>query len=141
MINGMVGVPLVSGRIDYFDELNFALAKEAVECYKVIRKDIPVSYAVYPTGTELMGKRSYVTVGLINEEQTHMYLAVWKVNARDDEVMIDLSKYISGNADVKMIYPQNDDKCSFKYSDALKKLTVKMDKNKYMARLFEIKMV
>jgi len=140
MINGMVGVPLISGRIDYFDELNFALAKEAVECYKEMRKDIPVSYAVYPTGTELMGNRSYVTAGLINEEKTHMYLAVWKVNARDDEVMIDLAKYISGKADVKMIYPKNDDKCSFKYSDALKKLTVKMDKSKYMARLFEIKM-
>lgn len=140
MINGMVGVPLISGRIDYFDEWNFALAKEAVECYKAIRKDIPVSYAVYPTGTELMGKRSYVTVGLINEEKTHMYLAVWKVNAYDDEVMIDLSRYISGDADVKMIYPHNDNKCSFKYADAVKKLTVKMDKSKYMARLFEVKM-
>ena len=139
MINGMVGVPLVSGRIDYFDELNFKLAKEAVDCYKAMRKDIPMSCAVYPTGTELMGNRSFITTGLINEEKSHLYLAVWKVNARDDEVMIDLSKYISGNACVEMIYPQNDDKCSFIYAHATKKLTVKMDKCKYMARLFEIK--
>ena len=87
-----------------------------------------------------MGRRSYVTVGLMNEEKTHMYLAVWKVNALEDEVMLDLSKYISGDADVKMIYPSNDDKCGYSYAVALKKLTVKMDKNKYMARLFEINM-
>ena len=140
MINGMIGVPLISGRIDYFDQLNFNLAKEAVDCYKAIRKDIGEYYAVYPTGTELMGRRSYITVGLMNEEKTHMYLAVWKVNAPDDEVMVDLSKYIRGNADVKMIYPSNDDKCGYNYAGAIKTLTVKMDKNKYMARLFEINM-
>lgn len=140
MINGMVGVPLISGRIDYFDELNFALAKEAVDCYKAIRKDIAKSYAVYPTGTELMGKRSYITAGIMNEEKTKMYLSVWKVNAYEDEVMVDLSKYIGGDADVKMIYPHNDDKCSYHYAKALKKLTVRMDKSKYMARLFEINM-
>lgn len=140
MINGMVGVPLISGRIDYFDQLNFDLAKEAVDCYKEIREDMAKSYAVYPTGTELMGKRSYITMGLMNEEKTKMYLSIWKVNAPDDEVMVDLSKYISGDADVKMIYPKNDEKCSYRYAKAIKKLTVKMEKAKYMARLFEINM-
>ena len=111
-----------------------------MDCYKAIRKDIGEYYAVNPTGTEHMGRRSYITSGLINEEKTHMYLAVWKVNAPDDEVMVDLSKYIRGNADVKMIYPINDGKCGYYYADAIKTLTVKMGKNKYMARLFEINM-
>ena len=138
MINGLVGVPFMSGRIDYLDDLNFALAKEGVECYKSIRKDIPECYAVYPTGMAHIGSREYQTLGLTNENRTYMYLAVWKRNARDDETVIDLSKYIPGDAEVSMIYPKNDKACGFTYAKSLKKLTVKMDKSKYMARLFKI---
>ena len=138
MINGLVGVPFISGRIDYFDELNFALAKEGVECYKSIRADIPHCYPVYPTGMEHMGIRTYMTFGLTDENRNYMYLAVWKINAPEDETVIDLSKYIPGNAEVEMIYPKNDKKCDFTYARSIKKLTVKMDKCKYMARLFKI---
>ena len=139
MLNGLVGVPLVSGRIDYFDELNFRLAKEAVDCYKAIRGDIVKSYAVYPTGMSLMGTRSFVTVGLLDEKKMQMYLAVWKVNAFDDEEVIDLSKYVGENARVEMIYPKQDMKCEFYYAESLKKLTVKLSGTKYMARMFKIK--
>lgn len=138
MVNGMVGVPLVTGRVDYFDELNFALAKEGIECYKSFREDIADSYGVYPTGTELMGKRAFITHGLINKEKTQMYLAVWKVDARDDEVVIDLSKYAGANSSAEMIYPRNDKKCGFTYAKSVKRLTVKMSDEKYMARLFKI---
>lgn len=140
MINGMVGVPFVSGRIDYFDELNFKLAKEAVDVYKKIRADIARSYAVYPTGRVLMGNRAFITVGLVNEEKTEMYLAVWKVNAADDETIIDLSKYAGEDASVEMIYPQCDRKCVYSYAKAVKRLTLKTPENKYVARLFKIKL-
>lgn len=138
MINGIVGVPLVTGRVDYFDDLNFALAKEGLDCYKEIRGDIAKSYAVYPTGTELMGKRAYITHGLINEQKTQMYLAVWKVDAKDEEVSIDLSKYAGADAEVEMLYPKKDVKCPFVYAKSLKRLTVKMSGERYMARLFKI---
>lgn len=140
MINGMIGVPLVSGRIDYFDDLNFKLAKEAIDCYKRIRGDIAKSYAVYPTGTALIGERSFVTAGLIDEKRTQMYLAVWKADALTDETVIDLSKYCGCDSSVKMIYPENDGKCEYVYSKALKKLTVKLSGTKYMARMFKIEL-
>ena len=140
MINGLTGVPLISGRIDCFDELNFKLAKEAVDCYKRIRDDVAKSYAVYPTGTALVGNRSFVTLGLADEKKTQMYLAVWKVNAFADEIMIDLSKYAGDDAEVEMIYPKNDTKCEFAYAKSLKKLTVKLAGTKYMARMFKIKL-
>lgn len=138
MINGMVGVLYMSGRIDYLDEKNYALVKEAVDTYKKIRPFISSSYAVYPTGMGTIGKREFVTVGLVNEEKTKMYLAVWKVDAPNDEIMIDLSKYIKDKATVKMVYPQKEEGCRFTYSDAAKRLTVKLEGNKFMARMFEI---
>lgn len=140
MINGLVGVPLVSGRIDYFDDLNLSLAKEAVECYKAIRKDIAKSYAVYPTGMPLMGERSFVSVGLVDENKSVMYLAVWKVNALRDEETIDLSRYAGDDANVKMLYPEKDTKCCFNYAKSLKKLTVRLSGARYMARMFKIEL-
>lgn len=139
MINGMVGVPFISGRIDCFDEKNLLLAKEGVEVYKEMRADIAKAYPVFPTGTATVGKREYVTLGLINGENAVMYLAVWNVNAYQDEIMLDLSKYVGQNASVEMIYPRNDEKCRFTYANALRRLTVKTEGEKYMARLFKIK--
>lgn len=136
MVNGMAGVPIMSGRIDYLDERNLVLTKEAVDCYKRIREEIPRLYAVYPTGMELIGNRSYITMGLGNEEKTRLYLFVWKVNAREEEVTIDLSRYIKEGAEATMLYPEQDDRCSFYYADAVRRLTVKMDFCKYMARVF-----
>lgn len=138
MINGILGVPFVTGRIDYFDDVNFDLAKEGIDCYKELRDEISKSYAVYPTGTELMGKRAYITHGLINKERTSLYLAVWKVDAKEDEAVVDLSKYVGANAGVEMLYPKNDVKCPFIYAKSTKRLTVKMSDEKYMARLFKI---
>lgn len=139
MVNGMAGVPMMSGRIDYLDERNLALAREAVDCYKSIRGCLPRSYAVYPTGMQLIGSRSYITMGLREDEGKQMLLFVWKVDAREDEVMIDLSGYIRDSAAVEMLYPKQDDRCCFHYADAAKRLTVKMDFCRYMARIFRVK--
>ncbi len=139
MVNGMAGVPMISGRIDYLDGRNLALAKEAVDCYKRIREVLAGSYAVYPTGMELIGNHAYITMGLRNEAGTQLYLFVWKVDAREDEVTIDLSGYIRDSATVEMLYPERDDRCCFYYADAAKRLTVKMDFCKYMARVFYVK--
>lgn len=140
MINGMVGVPLVSGRIDYFDELNFSLAREAIDVYKEIRSDIAEFYPVFPTGTGLMGNREFITAGLINKEKTEMYLAVWKINAAEDEIIIDLSKYAGEDASAEMIYPRRDERCRYSYAKSIKRLTVKTPEDKYIARFFKIKL-
>lgn len=138
MINGMLGVMYMSGRIDYLDEKNYALVRDGVEVYKKIRPFISSAYAIYPTGMSTIGKREFITAGLLNEKRTKIYLAVWKVDAPNDEVMIDLSRYINGKANVKMIYPKEDKKCRFTYSDTVGRLTVRLSGERFMARLFEI---
>ena len=85
-----------------------------------------------------MGKREFITAGLINREKNKIYLAVWKVDAPNDDIVIDLARYINGDARVNLVYPQNDNKCKFNYAVSTKKLTVKLEGSKYMARLFEI---
>lgn len=140
MINGMLGAPIISGRIDYLDDLNVALVKEAVACFKDIRKDIVQAHAVYPTGFGYIGGRSHVTFGLVNREKTLLYLAVWKINACEEETVIDLSKYAGNHAKVERLYPVHDEKCQYKYAETTKMLTVKMPENKYMGRLFRIRL-
>lgn len=138
MINGMLGVLYMSGRIDYLDEKNRLLVKEGVDTYKKIRSFIPKAYAIYPTGFGTVGKREFISVGLINSEKSKIYLAVWKVDAPDDDIIIDLAQYIRDDAVVNLVYPQNDDRCKFNYAVSTKKLTIRLEGNKYMARLFEI---
>lgn len=138
MINGMLGVLYMSGRIDYLDDKNRLLAKEGIDTYKKMRSFIPNAYAIYPTGFGTMGKREFITAGLINREKNKIYLAVWKVDAPNDDIVIDLARYINGDARVNLVYPQNDNKCKFNYAVSTKKLTVKLEGSKYMARLFEI---
>lgn len=138
MVNGMLGVLYMSGRIDYLDEKNKLLVKKGIDTYKNIRSFIPTAHAIYPTGFGTVGKREFVTVGLTDCEISKIYLAVWKVDAQNDDTVIDMAPYIKGNASVSLIYPDNDVKCKYNYAASTKKLTVKLEGNKYMARLFEI---
>lgn len=138
MINGMLGVLYMSGRIDYLDERNRSLTTEAVNVYKKLRKWIPKMYPIYPTGFGTIGKREFVTLGITDQERKKIYLAVWKINAPEDTVTIDLSSYAGKNAKIRRIYPEKDDKGKFTYAAFTKQLTVQLSGSLYMARLFEI---
>ena len=107
MVNGMCGVLYISGRIDCADEYNTGLIKEAVDFYKRIRINIPQSFPIWPTGKLHMSDKGYGSVGLLKNDGSRIYLAVWRLECANDKIEIDLSKY-TGNRNFRAlsVYPE-----------------------------------
>lgn len=131
MVNGMLGCMYLSGRIDVADETNQKLIKEGVDTYKKIRKYIPKSYPVYPSGFIGKNCEENVFYGLAVPEENKMLLAVYKLG-NEKVAQTDLSKY-GDIEEVIALYPQNT-----KYELNNNKLKVEMP-DKLSARLFELK--
>ena len=69
-----------------------------------IRKDLPVSRPIYPSGLHKINSRELVSLGLLTEEI--LRLAVWNVNAgKDNEISIDLSKWLYSESQILDMYP------------------------------------
>lgn len=134
MINGMFGLMYLSGHIELADEENTKLISESISVYKENRAFIASAYPIYPSGRIRIEKNGFYSYGLISKEGSKILLGVWRINSAENVQVFDLSKYISGNASVKVIYPQSVD-TEFSYSNG--KLSVKLD-DVYGARLFEI---
>ena len=134
MINSMLGVMYLSGHIEYADEKNTELIKEAISLYKDNKDFIKKAYPIFPSGMIKVYENGYFSLGLCDDER--ILLAVWKIDADVDAKTIDLSEYLDEKAEVKLIYPT---KLKTEFNFINKKLTVKLDE-KYSARLFEIKL-
>jgi len=93
MINSMMGLMYLSGRVDAADELNEKLIKDAIKIYKNIRADYTSAYPIYPTGTFRLKNKGIFTLGLYVPEKNIAYLAIWKINTNDSKLTVDLSKY------------------------------------------------
>ena len=77
-------------------------------------------------------------MGLVDEEEGSIYLAVWKINAAESGILIDLSKNLTPNSSAEMLYPADDKKISFSLDGG--KLRVKFPANEqYSARMLKIK--
>lgn len=117
MVNSMMGLMYMSGRIDEADELNRCLIKDAISVYKEIRKDYTSAYPIYPTGTFRIKDKGIQTLGLYVPEKKIAYIAVWKINTDKSELTVDLSEY----GDIKMaerLYPElNDYKLTYLGND------------------------
>jgi len=134
MINSMLGVMYLSGHIEYADAFNTELMKEAVSVYKENKEFVKTAYPIFPSGMIKLYEKGFFSLGLCDDER--ILLAVWKIDADAEAKTIDLSEYVSDNAEVKLIYPTE---LKTEYNFVNKKLTVKLDE-KYSARLFEIKL-
>lgn len=91
IITGLMGAMYLSGRIDLCDEVNFELIKKGTEIFKEIRKYIPQSRPIYPTGMHKMNDNEIASFGLLSENR--LMLAVWNISPEKKEKHIDLSKY------------------------------------------------
>ncbi len=141
LVTGNIGTIYMSGRIEYADEYNFKLIQEGVELFKKNRQFIASAYGVFPLGASVMGKRGFLAAGLINRARTEMLLAVWKVRCTEENCCtIELGKYFRGASCAEMIFPQKDTKCRYTYASETGRLTVRMEGNENMARLFKIKL-
>ena len=138
MVSGICGLLYLSGRIDYCDEYNKSLIREAIDTYKSIRGAIKRSYPIFPLGQLGINKRGFLALGLVDEEEGNIFLAVWKINATENEILIDLSKNLTPTSYAKMLYPVGDKKVSFSLDEG--KLRVKFPADeKYSARMLKIK--
>lgn len=138
MVNGMCGSLYLSGRIDFCDELNKALIKESIDTFKSYRSTLKRSYPIFPLGQLPINKRGYLALGLVSEKEDEMLLAIWKINAKENETVINLSSRLSDTSRVEMLYPHADSKVKLEYSDG--KITARFPEDKkYMARMLKIK--
>jgi len=108
MVNGLLGLIYLSGRIDAADEFNKKLIKDACDIYKEMRDVTKVSVPVFPTGTFDMTTRGIVSYGLFDNVSGTLQLAIW--NQDDDNAVaeIDISKYLGKCAKIVKQYPDLD---------------------------------
>ena len=105
MVNSMMGLMYLSGRVDAADDFNEKLIRDAIKIYKDIRTDYTSAYPIYPTGTFRLKNKGIFTVGLYVPEKNIAYLAIWKINTEESKLTVDLTKY--GNIKkANKIYPE-----------------------------------
>lgn len=93
MVNSMMGLIYLSGRIDMADTLNEQLIKDAISLYKKIRADYSNAYPIYPTGTFRLKDKGIFTLGLYVPQKNFAYVAAWKINTDKTTLTVDLSRY------------------------------------------------
>ncbi len=113
MVNGMLGLIYLSGRICYADEKNAALIKDAIAIYKDNREILATAVPVYPQGQLRLSEGGHTAHGLIHRERGKLLLAVWQVRTDETETVLDLTSYLADNAAVARAYPDLD---GFAYS-------------------------
>ncbi len=137
MINGMCGNMYLSGRIDYADEEGLSIIKEGVDIYKQNREWLFQAYPIYPCGTTKFNDDSFSCIGFIDEKQYKILLAFWRINSKESEFTVDLSKWCTNRSKVNIVYPSNYGNTMFCFNKGNKSLSIKIETMK-TARLFEI---
>lgn len=133
MVNAMCGNMLLSGRIEYADELNSKLVREGCEYYKRIRKYTHNALPFFPIGITPINTDGYVALGLKNDEAGKMFIAVWRINAESDTLSLSLDKYLKCGAakieNAKIAYPLTLGSTSLTLSEDKHSIEVKFTKN------------
>ena len=101
----------LSGQITSLSEGNFSLVKEAIECYKQIRDDIPASIPFYPLGVPKTGDG---VICLAFRCGARCRLAVWCFDEAGGRVQIPLAC-----SNIKILYPSNSSIEAVKTEDGL----------------------
>lgn len=104
MVNAMMGVMYLSGRVDAADKKNLSLIQDAIRIYKEIRLDYTSAYPIYPNGTFRLKDQGIFPLGLYVPTKRLAYIAVWKIHTDQSKMTIDLGKY--GNiTSAEKLYP------------------------------------
>lgn len=131
LINSMLGVMYLSGHIEMCDTDNMNLIKEGIEVYKKYRNEIPESEPVFITRPLKIYENGVMALGLKTSIGT--VTALWKVNADNDKISIDIPEKLGNSAE--LLYPKSI-KTNYSFEDNRLEMTVS---EKYTARLFLIK--
>ncbi|MDP4151860.1 MAG: alpha-galactosidase [Bacillota bacterium] len=141
MVTGLCGNMYLSGNPDAADEFNMSLIKEGISLYKSERSHIHNSHPVWPIGfTDINNRNSWASVGLVNDENSRVLLAVWRLQSGEEYIELPIHKWAGKKAAVKQLYPSSGFETEFYYNEDKGALTVHF-KNCCQARFFEIKVL
>lgn len=139
MVNGLCGNMYLSGHLEVADRANMELIKEGTALYKAERKHLHNGYPIWPIGfTSISEKNSWACVGIANEENTRILLAVWRLDSAEEYIELPIHKWKNRKADVRQLYPKRGYKVDTCYNAEKGVLAVHMPKP-YTARYFELK--
>lgn len=133
VVNGMMGVMYLSGRMDKADDFNFNLLKEGVDTYKRYRDFINSSYAVFPYRLDSISQRGFAVQGLKNGNR--MLLGVFRRGGNESRINIEIKDI----ANAKIVYPVKGFEESVSYTVCDNGLTIDFTAD-FQARLFEIEL-
>lgn len=103
MVNSMLTRMHLSGEITKWSDEQFALVKEGIQMYKLIRGSIKESIPFYPIGVESYQKK-WCCTGYRNAKE--IYLAVWRMDTEEDSLDIPLMNLCVSNTEaIEMVYP------------------------------------
>ncbi|MHB1357444.1 MAG: glycoside hydrolase family 36 protein [Anaerolineae bacterium] len=106
MVSGLCGNLYLSGRIDCADEVNLALIREAIALYKQERPFIRRSHPVWPLGMPRFNDTTgWVSVGLANEDDSRILLAVWRLGSAEAEHTLHFARLAGRRVQVSQLYP------------------------------------
>lgn len=142
MINGMCGNMYLSGHINAADEKNFSLIKEGVELYKKERKHIHNAYPIWPLGfCRINDNKTWTAIGLINEDNNRILLAVWRLGSHDEYYDIVVPHMAGKKVVVRQLFPLAEEyRVEYFYNSEGGKLTLRLPMQ-YQARYFEISLL
>ena len=109
LVTGLMGVFYLSGRIDLCDKRNLDLVKEGTQIYRDIRKYTPTCRPIYPTGMHRINEKEAASFGLLGDGR--LMLAVWNITDGEEDIRIDLGKYITQEYKISRVFSHTDAHC------------------------------
>ena len=134
MVNAMLFRIHQSGHMGLLETDSRALVAEGIRCYKNMRGDIASALPFWPLGLA-QSSSEWVSVGLKIPHKA--YVAVWRINSTNDCCMMPISHLKGIAANVRCIYPSENENCDFRWDKDSGTLSVCLRQNK-MARMFEL---
>ncbi|WP_018750120.1 glycoside hydrolase family 36 protein [Paenibacillus sanguinis] len=106
MVNALLLRVHQSGHLAELSARRRALVKEALDYYKLIRRDIPEAFPFWPLG---LPKREdhWMSLGLRRTEKPVIYLAVWRVGGDASSQVLSLPELRGEELSIRCAYPQN----------------------------------
>ncbi|MHB9032778.1 MAG: glycoside hydrolase family 36 protein [Anaerolineae bacterium] len=138
MVSGMCGCLYLSGHIDYADNDNLDLIREALVLYKGERSFIGSSHPVWPAPMpRFMDSHAWASVGLANEGGTRILLAVWRLGSAESSFSLHFPLWAGQSIKVTQLYPARLPHAKTTWNSTAGELTVELVKPN-SARYFEV---
>lgn len=134
MVNAILLRIHQSGHLVNLSPERMEYVKEALDYYKVIRKDTKKALPYWPLGISKY-KDPWVSLGLKAEGVD--YLAVWRRNSQSPIATIPVKHLKGQDVNVKCAYPA-EERCSYHWNKEAGELTVELPE-RISARVFEIR--